>query len=102
MIELSLVARTARLIDELSLMADYAADEELGEPDSESLFFLRAIGTLRSVTGRLEAAEKMALALQVLLPGLELDLRYADSDDDLDAMRSRIKTVRDALAPVHP
>lgn len=37
-------------------------------------------------------------ALACLLSGLELDLRYADPDDDRDALRSRIKTVRDALA----
>lgn len=37
-------------------------------------------------------------ALEVLLPGLILDLRYADDDDDKDAMRARIKTVQEALA----
>jgi hypothetical protein len=36
-------------------------------------------------------------ALHDLLPGLILDLRYADLDDDKDAMESRIKTVTDAL-----
>jgi hypothetical protein len=36
-------------------------------------------------------------ALLSLLPGLELDLRYADADDDLDAFRSRIATVRDCF-----
>ena len=36
-------------------------------------------------------------ALLSLLPGLEIDLRYADADDDTDAMRSRIKTVRDCF-----
>jgi hypothetical protein len=37
-------------------------------------------------------------ALECLLPGLILDLRYATDDDDKDAMRSRITTVQDALA----
>lgn len=36
-------------------------------------------------------------ALENLLPGLILDLRYADPDDDREAMQSRIKTVTDAL-----
>ena len=36
-------------------------------------------------------------ALECLLPGLVLDLRYADLDDDKDAMRSRIETVEEAL-----
>lgn len=36
-------------------------------------------------------------ALDCLLPGLVLDLRYAEPDDDKDAMQSRIKTVTDAL-----
>jgi hypothetical protein len=42
---------------------------------------------------------ELEAALQNLLPGLEIDLRYADADDDTDAMRSRVKTVRDALWP---
>lgn len=42
-------------------------------------------------------------ALNDLLPGLILDLRYAEIDDDKDAMESRIKTVTDALeAPSTP
>ena len=41
-------------------------------------------------------------ALACLLPGLELDLRYADDDDDKDALRSRVKTVRDALSGASP
>lgn len=36
-------------------------------------------------------------ALNELLPGLILDLRYADRDDDRDAMQSRIDTIIDAL-----
>jgi hypothetical protein len=32
-------------------------------------------------------------ALNILLPGLWLDLRYADPDDDRDAMQARIDTV---------
>ncbi len=41
-------------------------------------------------------------ALKCLYLGLVLDLRYADDDDDKDAMRSRIKTVEEALAKVTP
>jgi hypothetical protein len=36
-------------------------------------------------------------ALSCLLPGLVLDLRYADDDDDKDALRSRIETIETAL-----
>lgn len=43
------------------------------------------------------AAPDMLEALQCLLPGLVLDLRYADDDDDKDALRSRIDTVTEAL-----
>lgn len=42
--------------------------------------------------------ERLRGALEMLLPGLILDLRYADEDDDKDAMRCRIETVTDALA----
>lgn len=44
-------------------------------------------------------ADQMRTALGTLLPGLVLDLRYADDDDDKDAMRSRIETVTQALLP---
>lgn len=44
------------------------------------------------------AAPEMLEALQSLLPGLALDLRYANDDDDRDAMRSRIDTVVAAIA----
>lgn len=51
---------------------------------------------------RKRAAVTAALveALECLLPGLILDLRYADPDDDRDAMQSRINTVTEALAKV--
>jgi hypothetical protein len=42
--------------------------------------------------------ERLRTALWELYPGLVLDLRYADDDDDADAMRSRIKTVEEALS----
>jgi hypothetical protein len=42
---------------------------------------------------------KLREALECLLPGLILDLRYAGDDDDRDAMRSRIDTVQQALDP---
>jgi hypothetical protein len=41
--------------------------------------------------------QRLRSALDCLLPGLVLDLRYASEDEDRDAMRSRIDTVRDAL-----
>lgn len=43
------------------------------------------------------AAHEMLEALQCLLPGLVLDLRYADDDEDKDALRSRIETVQSAI-----
>lgn len=40
---------------------------------------------------------KLESALQSLWPGLVLDLRYADADDDKDAMQSRIDTIRECF-----
>lgn len=48
---------------------------------------------------RKEAA-RMRGALEMLYPGLVLDLRYADADDDRDALQSRIDTVEEALLPI--
>ena len=45
----------------------------------------------------LDDIEQLRGALESLWPGLVLDLRYADADDDKDAMRSRIETVREAI-----
>jgi hypothetical protein len=42
--------------------------------------------------------EALRKALLLLQPGLELDLRYADPDDDIDALRLRVQTVRAALS----
>lgn len=39
----------------------------------------------------------LTAALESLLPALELDLRYADPDDDREAFASRVKCVREAL-----
>ena len=44
------------------------------------------------------AAPDMLTALECLLPGLVLDLRYADDNDDKEAMQSRIDTVTAAIA----
>lgn len=43
----------------------------------------------------------LTTALECLLPGLVLDLRYAGADDDKDAMLSRIDTVIAALEKAH-
>jgi hypothetical protein len=43
------------------------------------------------------AAPAMYEALQLLLPGLILDRRYADGDADIDALNSRIETIISAL-----
>ena len=40
---------------------------------------------------------ELEAALNILLPGLILDLRYAEDDDDKDALRARIETVETAL-----
>jgi len=42
--------------------------------------------------------ERLREALETLLPGLMLDLRYAEPDDDHDALRARIRTVTEALS----
>lgn len=44
------------------------------------------------------AAPAMLEALLVLLPGLVLDLRYADDDDDKGALAARVQTVQSAIA----
>lgn len=43
-------------------------------------------------------ARRLEGALLNLLPALELDLRYADDDDDIDALEHRVRGVREALA----
>ena len=62
------------------------------------------IERLRKKLGMSLTAERqcdaMREALCLLLPGLVLDLRHADQDDDKEAMRSRIRTVVDALKGV--
>ena len=51
----------------------------------------------------LEAAELrndkawLVEALETLLPGLALDIRYCSEDDDRDALKARVETVVDAL-----
>lgn len=42
--------------------------------------------------------ERLRDALQVLYPGLALDLRYATEDDDKDALLARVRTVEEALS----
>lgn len=44
-----------------------------------------------------ERIERLEEALAILLPGLILDLRYADDDDDKDALQARVATVQEAL-----
>jgi hypothetical protein len=44
-----------------------------------------------------DVIERLVTALNDLLPGLVLDLRYAEPDDDKEAMQSRITTVTEAL-----
>ena len=41
--------------------------------------------------------ERLRDALLTLYPGLVLDLRYAEMDNDYDAMRARIQTIQEAL-----
>lgn len=44
--------------------------------------------------------ERLRDALAVLLPGLVLDLRYADMDDDKDAMRARTDPMADSMTVI--
>lgn len=53
-----------------------------------------SLENLEAYQGRIRVLE---MALNDLLPGLILDLRHADLDDDKEAMESRIKTVTEAL-----
>jgi hypothetical protein len=76
------------------------ADLEPGVPNSQWGYeYFDISGYISPANARLIAAAPDLLeALESLLPGLVLDLRYASADDDRDAMRHRIKTVTDALA----
>ncbi len=42
--------------------------------------------------------DRLRGGLEMLWPGLVLDLRYAEPDDDRDALQSRVDTIRDALS----
>jgi hypothetical protein len=66
------------------------------ERDASREAFLNSCA--RAVKGPQYKIQRLREALECLLPGLVLDLRYATDDDDKDAMRSRIETVQDALA----
>ena len=46
----------------------------------------------------LNRIDELELALNSLWPGLVLDLRYADADDDRDAMQSRVDTIAEVMA----
>lgn len=53
----------------------------------------------------IEAADRirdLEASLNSLWPGLVLDLRHADMDDDIDALRSRVDTVREVLCYAPP
>ncbi len=71
--------------------------ESAGQPTEAA----RAMAYLSHLDRRdlIAEVEKLRDALKTLYPGLVLDLRYADIDDDMDAMRSRIRTVEEALSP---
>ena len=45
-----------------------------------------------------ERIRELEEALNSLWPGLVLDLRYADADDDIDALRSRVETISEVMA----
>lgn len=55
-----------------------------------------ALGTICELCA-VQRIAKLEEALKCLLPGLVLDLRYADDDDDKDALRNRIDTIETAL-----
>lgn len=59
-----------------------------------------------ALRARAEAAERDAdryrAALEELHPGIALDVRYADDDDDIDALRARLDTIERALVPTDP
>jgi uncharacterized phage infection (PIP) family protein YhgE len=73
------------------------ATAEVGLQPTE---LVQAMATLLANRTKLEAeVGRLRGALEDLRPGLILDLRYADmEDDDVDALRSRVRTVEAALA----
>ena len=85
------------------LFAERAAHAETArERDAEKAYRIGGEHAIAAcnVTIAARAAEVAELreALGCLLPGLVLDVRYADDDDDIEAMWSRVKTVTAALS----
>jgi hypothetical protein len=78
----------------IDLMAQLAAMYDIHSADEWMAITRRGYALLKDQAYKLDTLRE---ALDCLLPGLVLDLRYAEPDDDTDAMRSRIKTVTDAL-----
>jgi hypothetical protein len=76
------------------------------EPPSAVVDNLGSVAWHRHERARADAWEARArLAveeLECLYPALELDLRYADSEDDRDALLSRVQGVRQALRLIGP
>ena len=82
----------------------YEADGTVTTHDPDVIVERRKAAA-RALTQNATLAEQVRTlksALESLLPGLVLDLRHADPDDDMDAMRSRVQTVRSALSATAP
>lgn len=74
--------------------------ERITLPQAEEIERLRnaLAQSIEATKEQLSEIEQLRGALECLLPGLMLDLRYAKPDDDIDALQSRVRTVCDALA----
>lgn len=83
------------LLTDAERLTDNQLNEILAYNDSGTASYIAA----RELKELRAQCERMRTALESLLPGLILDLRYADYDDDKDAMQSRIDTVIEALSP---
>jgi hypothetical protein len=86
-------------------MTDHLTDaERISDADIDALLWMNpkpskigfAMAELKALR---EQCKRQRSALESLWPGLVLDLRYADPDDDKEAMQSRIDTVVEALSP---
>ena len=71
---------------EVAILATGDSSQEM--ENANAAFIVRACNSF----------DDLVAALESLLPGLILDLRYAGQDDDVDALKSRVDTVTAALA----
>jgi hypothetical protein len=90
-------------MDELTealAIASKVLDEPYCDPDDDLRIVARQLGRLyERFNQTVGESNRYRTALLELYPGLVLDRRYADADDDIDALNSRVETIGAALYP---